>query len=105
MNPSKSREQAVKTGTFLYAGTIECDVRIVRSQVRYGTGDQSDSPKIAEDVDAETYYVQYGSTVQRGVFTSGSVACETLQDAMLAAESQLGPKANVRWHEGTASEA
>ena len=39
----------VKRGIFLYDATIVCDIRIVKTDVRYGTGDAEDPPEIADD--------------------------------------------------------
>lgn len=39
----------VKRGTFLYDGTVTCDVRIVRTEMRYGSGDHDDPPEIRDD--------------------------------------------------------
>lgn len=71
MNSLNPSEKTVATGTALYAGTIEFDLRIVFSPVRYGSGDAEDEPEIANDTVADTYYVQYGSTTQQGIFNAG----------------------------------
>jgi hypothetical protein len=105
MNQSNNMEQVVKTGTFVYAVGVECDVRIVHRFVRFGTGDQDDPPDIADDIVVDSYYVQYGSTTQRGVFNSESAAFESLQEAMFGAIQQLGQERTVRWHEVTTSAA
>ena len=97
--------RVVKTGTFVYAETVECDVCIVHSNVRYGTGDEDDPPGIESDAAIDSYYVLYGSTVQRGTFTSTSAAYDTLREAELGAELQLGSQARVRWHEAVAADA
>ena len=105
MEPHNHEEATVKRGTFLYAAEIECDIRIIRSQVRYGTGDDEDQPEIANDIEVESYYVHYGSTTQRGVFSAGSIAFPSLELAMLGAAEQLGPKRTIQWCEGAPSEA
>ena len=104
MNSAYPGERIVKTGTFLYATGVECDIRIVHSGVRYGSGDYEDSPEVANDIKVDSYYIHYGSTTERGVFNSGSNAFPTLQAAMLAAAAQLGAQRTVHWHE-SASEA
>lgn len=96
-------ETSVKAGTFLYAGAIECDVRIVLSRIRYGSGDDEDPPEIANDLDRETYYVWYGSTTHRGVFNAGAGGYPSLAEAMLAAESALGVGSSLRWDEANGS--
>jgi hypothetical protein len=56
----------VKQGTFLYDGTVSCDVRIVRTDVRYGSGDHEDPPEVREDQPGPCFYVEWSSTTQRG---------------------------------------
>lgn len=86
----------VKEGVYLYDGEVECDIRIVRSSVRFGTGDWEDEPHVANDIERAAFYVQYGSTSGRGVFTSGSDGYESLQDAMAhVATTAIG--ATVCW--------
>lgn len=46
-------EVVVKSGTFLYDGTVTCNLRIVRSQVCPGSGDWEDPPELAEDKEGE----------------------------------------------------
>ena len=68
MSPSISNEDVVLRGAFLYAGTVECDIKVVRSPVRFGSGDHEDSTEEREDSKHETFYVWYGSATERGVF-------------------------------------
>ncbi|WP_426174502.1 hypothetical protein [Massilia sp. TWR1-2-2] len=46
LNPG---EIVVMEGTFLYDGTVECDLRIVRNDVCHGSADYDDSTEIAQD--------------------------------------------------------
>jgi hypothetical protein len=105
MDQQNHKETTVKTGTFLYAAEVVCDICVVQSQVRYGTGDYEDPPEIANDIEAEAYYVHYGSTTQRGVFSAGSMAFPSLEQAVLGAAEQLGPHSAIQWCEGAPSEA
>jgi hypothetical protein len=89
----------VKRGTFLYGGSVECDVRIVRSLVRFGTGDYEDPAELRDDVALPTFYVAYGSTTQRGVSTTGGGGHASLSAAMAAAETAIGSAASIRWHD------
>jgi hypothetical protein len=98
MTSTSLGEHVVKTGSFLYAPGVKCEIRIVHSPVRYGTGDQDDPPEIANDVEANSYYVQFGSPAQPGVFVAGSVAFPSLKEAMLGAAEQLGAQRALRWH-------
>ncbi len=73
-------EKVVKAGTFLYDEVITCDVRIVYSPVRHGSGDPVDPPE--QDEQRDSYYLQYGGTERRGVFIGGSGCFDTLEEAM-----------------------
>jgi hypothetical protein len=82
-------ERLVKTGTYLYAGELQCDVRIVYSPVRYGTGDQADAAEDAEDRVMDSYYVQYGGPLQRSAFISGGGWFPTLAEAVHHVENAV----------------
>ncbi len=94
-------EAVVKEGSFLYDGKVECDVRIVRSPVRYGSGDYEDPPDIQNDLKRETFYIEYGSTTQRGVFTAGGGGFASLAEAMAYAQAAPGIESTLRWKEAT----
>ncbi len=89
----------VKKGTFLYNELVECDIRIIYSKVRYGTGDYEDSPEFANDTVQDTYYLEYGSTTQRGVYNAGSVGFASIEEATKEAESAVGFGHTVKWKE------
>lgn len=91
-------ERVVASGTFIYAGAVECELRIVLSPTRHGSGDSEDDPEFANDAPVETYYVQYGSTTQRGVFNACGGAHPSLAGAVAAAEAAPGIGPTVRWH-------
>ena len=84
-------------GSYLYDGSVSCELCIVLSPVRYGTGDYEDEPAIAEDALIETYYVYYDSPVSQTRFNSGGGGYPSLADAMAAAERAPGIGATVRW--------
>ena len=96
LNPD---EKVVATGTFLYAGT-ECDLRIVLSPLRYGSGDYEDEPELANDSLTDTYYVQYGSVAERGIFNASGGGYLSLAEARSAAEAAPGIGITVRWCSG-----
>ena len=98
LNPG---ETVVATGTFTY-GAVECDLRIVLSPIRYGSGDYEDEPEIGNDVVQDTYYVQYGSVTQRGVFHAGGGGYPSLIEARLAVEAAPGIGPTVIWLSGAA---
>lgn len=89
--------EVARTGTFLYDGAVTCDLRIVRSPIRYGSGDCEDPPGIANDQALETFYVQYGSTTARGHFNAGGGGYDCLGDAMEATEAAPGIGPSVQW--------
>jgi hypothetical protein len=87
--------EIIKQGTWLYSGEVVCDVRIVKHGWRYGSGDYEDDPEVREDTQGEFYYVQYGSTTDRGVFYEPGFCFNSLEEAINDAYSQtLG---TVRW--------
>jgi hypothetical protein len=92
-------ELIVATGTFLYAGAVECNVRIMFSPIRYGSGDDADEPEIADDVAADTYYVQYGSTTEPGGYNAGTSGYSSLAEARAAALADLGTGAALHWND------
>ena len=94
-------ESVVQAGTFLYDGQVVCDLRIVLSPVRRGTGDYEDPPEVSDDVDQDTFYIQYGSTTSRGVFNAGGGGFPTLSAAVAHVESMPDFGNTVRWIEGT----
>ena len=91
MDPYK---YVVKEGTFLYDGTVECDLRITYSPMQFGTGEYEDAPEICEDVERDTYYLHFGSTTQRGVYTGGGGGYPTLAEAIAAKD--LNPSCPTR---------
>lgn len=82
--------EIVRRGTFLYAGVKETEVRIVRSPIRYGTGDYEDPPEISDDAEIPTYYVEYVSTFEKDVFHTGGGAFDTAEEAATAVAAAVG---------------
>ena len=85
-------DTTVKTGTYLYAGEIMCDVRIVHSLIRCGSGDPVEPPE--QDEQRDSYYLEYGGTARRGVFVGGGGCFDTLEAAMHYAKTTM---AQVVW--------
>jgi len=79
----------VRTGTFLYAHQVVCDLCIQRTGVRYGSGDYEDSPENRDDVEGEWYYIWYTPAGCRGQFSVGGPCFSTLEDASLYAEAHF----------------
>jgi hypothetical protein len=84
-------------GTFLYDGTVVCDVRVVQTEVCYGSGDYEDTPEVAEDRPGTCFYIEYGSTTQRGEYGGGGGGYRALNEAMDEAEKQVG---RIEWSVG-----
>ena len=97
MNTASPNENVVLEGTFLYAGVHECDIRIVYSSTRFGSGDYEDPPEISDDTDQDIYYLQYGSTTERGVFNAGGGGFCSLAEAEAAAEAAPGIGPTIKW--------
>jgi hypothetical protein len=90
-------QEVVKTGTFQYDGQITCDVRIVRGPNCYGSSDCEEPSDIADDHKRETFYIQYGSTTERGRYNAGGGGYLTLSDAIAVVEAAPGFGCTVRW--------
>jgi hypothetical protein len=84
----------VKSGTWLYAGTIPCEIRIVRHHVLYGSADYEDPPEIAEDREVECFYILYATPAGSPKWVGGGAEL-TLQNAMARIEAKL--PAPVTW--------
>jgi hypothetical protein len=80
-------ESVVKTGTYLYAGRVVCDVRIIHSPIRYGSGDPVEPP--VQDEQRDSYYLQYGGTGRRDAFIGGGGCFDTLDEAMRRASETM----------------
>ncbi len=92
-------ENIVKVGTFLYDETVLCDLCIVFSPVRFGTGDYEDPPEVCDDVEIDTYYVWFGSTVARGHYNAGGGGWTSLAEAVASVECRPGFGKSVVWFE------
>lgn len=93
----QSTEKVVKQGTFLYDESVECDIHIVYSPVRYGSGDYEDLENIREDQEIDSYYIQFGSTSERGRFNAGGGCYPALSEAIEAAARAPGIGPTIVW--------
>lgn len=89
--------ETVKEGTFLYGGEITCDIRIVKSHIRWGSGDLDDPPELQNDIEGEYYYVWYGSTTERKVFNASGGCFSSLEEAVESIAKTPGIGSTVRW--------
>ena len=78
--------------------TVECDLRIVYSKIRYASGDYEDPPELENDLIQDAFYLEYGSTTKRGVYNVGGGSFQSIEDAMKQAESAVGFGHIVKWH-------
>jgi hypothetical protein len=90
-------ENVVARGTFLYDDIVECDICIVYSPVRYGSGDYEDAPDVRDDIEVDTYYLWFGSTTERDRFNAGGGEFCSLEEAKSNAEGRPGFGGSVRW--------
>jgi hypothetical protein len=88
--------EPTKSGTWLYAGSILCEVRIVRHHTLYGSGDYEDPPEVSEDREVECFYLLFHTPVGLPCWVGGGAAL-TLAEALSLAESKLG--GSVVWRE------
>ena len=82
--------EIVKVGTFLYDGTVECDICIVKTDTRHGRG-----PEEWGDEQGEFYDLWYGSSVERGVYNSLVEGLSALADAV--SEAEQATSGTVKW--------
>jgi hypothetical protein len=86
----------VLRGTWLYAGSVPCEVRIVRSSVRHGSGDTEDPQEVANDQDVECYYLEYQTTAGTPKWVGGG-SSQSIAEAKQSAALLLG--ASLKWQE------
>jgi len=80
-------DEVVRTGSFLYAGTVPTEVRIVRKEVTPGSGDLADPPEVRGDRQAPCFVIQWGSPGEPGLSRAASGPHATLEEAVRAAET------------------
>ena len=52
-------KELVKKGTFLYDGSVITDIQIIKTNIRYGSGDYEDEPEWRDDVEGEFYNIEF----------------------------------------------
>ena len=86
-----NERNVVKSGTWIYDGSVLCTVKIIRAQILPGSGDYEDPPEERDDRDAEHYRPVYcgpnGDESLGGYFFS-------LQDCVASVESLIA----VEWN-------
>lgn len=86
----------VRCGTWLYDGSIPCEVRIVPHDTLYGTGDYEDPPEISDDREIESYYILFSTSVGEPPWVGGGAAL-SIAEAVAIVEAKLD--ASLIWHE------
>ncbi len=89
-------KKIVKKGTFLYDENIVCDLEIIQTSVRHGTGDPYDPKEIREDKKGTFYFIRFSSPFGRNKGLSQSFYHNNLKDAIKEAESAAR---NIEWEE------
>lgn len=84
----------ILTARWSYAEEMEREVRIIRHDVLYGTGDYEDEPDVAEDRQVECFYILYQTACGEPQWTGGGAAM-TLADAKHHVEAVLGK--SLQW--------
>ena len=56
--PSLRHGNPVRVGAWLYAGSVPLALRIFKSDIYDGTGDDEDDPEIRDDQAVECYYAE-----------------------------------------------
>jgi len=84
----------VQSGTWLYAGTVPCEVRIVRHHMLCGSGDYEDPPDVADDREVECFYVLFHTPAGQPQWVGGGAAL-SLAEAVSLAEKKLG--STITW--------
>lgn len=78
-------QSAVRTGIWLYGGTVRCRVVVIPADVFPGTGDHEDPPDVAEDREIACFAVWYEPPVA-GYAWGGGGWYATLDEAVRRVE-------------------
>lgn len=97
MSFQPASDNVVARGTFLYDDIVECDLCVVYSPIRYGSGDYEDLAEVENDIEVDTYYLWFGSTTERDRFNAGGGGFASLEAAKSNAEARPGFGKSVRW--------
>jgi hypothetical protein len=75
-------ERIVKTGYFMYAGSVRCPIRIVVTELLPGSGDCEDPPRVAEDRHGTFYRIDMTAAGSPERWSSSIQGFETLAAAL-----------------------
>lgn len=93
--PHGDKTEVVKRGRWLYAGSRPLEVRIVRQERWYGTGDVEDPPALRDDRDVECFRVMFETADVGEPHFAGGGQHLTVEDAIHAVETLVG--ATLQW--------
>jgi hypothetical protein len=79
----------VRRGHWLYAGNVQCPVRISRRDVWPGSGDYEDATEVMENREMECYELEFHTPVGSPPWVGGGVYA-TQEEAAEAARRLLG---------------
>ena len=85
--------EVVMEGTWIYDGSIPCNLRIIKCNVLYGSGDYYDSPEIRDDKEIQCFYIQFEDMLKKGSYSDGG-GFLTLSEAINEAEKVTYQKIN-----------
>lgn len=88
--------QTVARGTWIYAGTIKCDARIVRRDRRYQAGENPGQINWLMFETGVFYYLQFGSTTERGSYPQYGHCFYSLEEALERAHKAT--QGTVAWY-------
>jgi len=95
-----SNENIIQRGTWLYDGTVSCEILIVRRNIAYGTGDYEDDPEIAEDIEGIFFYILYQAAGSPGEFKSEVGPFNSIEEAK--AHCDEATHGTVEWNDKNA---
>jgi hypothetical protein len=79
----------VREAVWLYDGTVPIRIRVRRSSMTYGSGDQDDAPEFANDQPIESFCVCYESAGSPGVFNNAQLNLPSLEEAIAVVDAKF----------------
>lgn len=89
------KEEIVKIGVALYDGVKKYKVRIIKSNIKYGTYDYEDEEEIQNDILNESYYVDFESLTEENTYNGKGFTGNTIEEAIKKVEELL--KQKIEW--------
>ena len=89
--PMSSNGNPVKTGIWLYGGTVPTGVRIVESPIAFGTGDYEDERADRDDRIVKCFYVEWAVA---GTISDWRSVMHGPHESLAEAESYVAKQSN-----------